>query len=177
MSAQSGRDMPSRARPRAFDTILYGGLIVGVLDGLYAVVASGLRGVSPTRVFQYISSALLGRAAFDGGFKIALLGGLLHFLIAFLIAAVYYVASLAFPTLIRRAVLWGLLYGAAVYFVMNYFVLPLSAAPRVPFIFAGFVIGVIRTRAGRRSARCAHRASIGQTHLARLSKARLIFVS
>ena len=145
MSAQSGRDMPSRARPRAFDTILYGGLIVGVLDGFYAVIASGLRGVSPTRVFQYISSALLGRAAFDGGFKIALLGGLLHFLIAFLVAAAYYVASLAFPTLIRRAVLWGLLYGAAVYFVMNYFVLPLSAVPpaRMPPSFTRLIIDVI----------------------------------
>ena len=145
MSAQSGRDMPSRARPRAFDTILYGGLIVGVLDGFYAVIASGLRGVSPTRVFQYISSALLGRAAFDGGFKTALLGGLLHFLIAFLIAAVYYVASRAFPTLIRRAVLWGLLYGVAVYFVMNYFVLPLSAVPpaRMPPSSTRLIIDVI----------------------------------
>lgn len=145
MSAQSDHDVPSRERPRAFDTILYGGLIVGVLDGLYAVIASGLRGVSPTRVFQYISSALLGRVAFDGGFKTALLGGLLHFLIAFLVAAVYYVASLRLPTLRRRAVLCGLLYGAAVYFVMNYLVLPLSAVPpaRMPPSFVRLLIDVI----------------------------------
>ncbi|MBC7933316.1 MAG: hypothetical protein H7Z38_22360 [Rubrivivax sp.] len=126
----SGAEELALERPRAFDTIMYGGIIVGVLDGLYAVIATGLRGVSPTRVFQFIASALLGRAAFDGGFKTALLGGLLHFLIAFLIAAVYYGASLRFPILIRRAILWGLSYGVAVYFVMNYIVLPLTAVQR-----------------------------------------------
>ncbi len=32
--AHSGNEASSLERPRAFDTILYGGLIVGVLDAL-----------------------------------------------------------------------------------------------------------------------------------------------
>ena len=131
------------ARPRAFQTIIYGGLIVGVLDALDATIFSGLRGVSPSRVWQFVASGLLGRASFDGGMKTAALGLLIHFLIAFILAAIYYGASLYFPVLVRRAVLWGLLYGVAVYFVMNYLVLPLSAAPPLRFSVASFLNGLI----------------------------------
>ncbi len=130
------------ARPRAFDTILYGGLLSGVLDALDAMIFNGLRGVSPARVWRYVASGLLGREAFGGGLKTAALGLLLHFLIAFVVACVYYGASLAFPVLLRRAVACGLIYGVAVYFVMNYVVTPLSAAPQLPFAFAPFVNGV-----------------------------------
>jgi hypothetical protein len=46
--------------------IALGGLTVGVLDGLDAVVFFGLRGVTATRIFQAIASGLLGRIAFQG---------------------------------------------------------------------------------------------------------------
>lgn len=133
-------------RPRALDTILYGGLTVGILDGLYAVISANLRnGVSPVRVFQYIASGLLGRASFNGGLATAVLGILLHFLIAFTVAAVFYYASLKLPMLIRRAMIWGLIYGVAVYFVMSYIVVPLSAVTpaRSGFSFAAVLNGVI----------------------------------
>lgn len=130
-------------RPRVFETVVYGGLAVGVLDGLYAVIASGLRGVSPARVFRFVASGLLGRAAFSGGTKTALVGLLLHFVVAFIVAVVFYAASRALPVLVRRAVLSGLLYGAVAYCVMNFLVLPLSAAPPLPFTYTGFVIGLI----------------------------------
>jgi hypothetical protein len=131
------------ARPRAFQTIIYGGLIVGVLDALDATIFSGLRGVSPSRVWQFVASGVLGRASFSGGMKTAVLGLLFHFLIAFILAAIYYGASLYLPVLLRRAVLCGLLYGVAVYFVMNYVVLPLSLAPPLRFSLASFINGVI----------------------------------
>lgn len=131
------------ARPRAFQTIIYGGLIVGVLDFLDATIFSALRGVSPLRVWQFVASGLIGRASFNGGMKTALLGVLLHFLIAFILASLYYGASLYLPTLLRRAVLWGLIYGVAVYFVMNYVVLPLSLAPPLRFSLASFLNGII----------------------------------
>ena len=131
------------SRPRAFQTIIYGGLIVGVLDALDATIFSGLRGVSPSRVWQFVASGVLGRASFNGGMKTAVLGLLIHFLIAFTLAAIYYGASLYFPMLVRRAVLWGLLYGAAVYFVMRYVVTPLSAAPPLTFSVASFLNGLV----------------------------------
>ncbi len=123
---------------------MYGGLAVGVLDALDAIIFFGLQGVSSVRIFQHIASGLLGRASFNGGSATVLLGLLLHFLIAFVLATIYYGASLRFPALIRRAVMCGLLYGVTVYFVMNYLVLPLSAAPKVsdsPAIFLNGVLG------------------------------------
>jgi hypothetical protein len=130
-------------RPRALQTIAYGGLTVGVLDALDAMIFNSLRGVSPTRVWQFVASGVLGRASFNGGMKTVVLGLLFHFLIAFILAGIYYGASLYFPTLLKRAVMCGLLYGIAAYFVMNYVVLPLSAAPPLRFSLASFLNGII----------------------------------
>lgn len=130
-------------RPRAWPTLLYGGLLVGVLDGLDAVIFFGLSGVSPVRIFQHVASGLLGRASFSGGVATVALGVVLHFLIAFIITIIYYAASLRFPVLIQRAILCGTLYGVAVYLVMNYVVIPLSAAQSTTFSTGAFLNGVI----------------------------------
>jgi len=115
-------------RPRAFETILYGGLIVAILDGLFAFVFYGLiLGVKPLRIFQSVAAGLLGRASYDGGISSFLFGVLLHFVVAIGIAAVYYLASLKLPVLIHRAVVCGIIYGMIAYLVMNYVVIPLSA--------------------------------------------------
>jgi len=135
------------ARPRAFDTIVYGGLAVGVLDILDAITFYGIRnGLKPARIFQSIAAGLLGReAAINGGMKTVLLGAFLHFLIAFTIATVFYFASTFLPTLTRHTITSGLAYGVGAYFVMNYVVLPLSAiGPRTaPIPWAVFLNGVI----------------------------------
>jgi hypothetical protein len=141
--AHSVDDTSSLEHPRAFETILYGGLAVGILDGLYAVIASSLRGGAPIRVFQYISSGLLGRESFNGGLKTALLGILLHFLIAFILAAIYYGASLALPMLIRQALIWGPIFGVAVHLVMRLVVTPLSAASKLPFSVSGLLSALL----------------------------------
>ena len=96
-------------------------------DGLDAVTFFGLRGVSPLRIFQGIASGLLGRASFQGGLPAAVLGVLLHFTIALTIVTVYYLASRRVPALARRPLVWGPLYGIAVYLTMNLVVIPLSA--------------------------------------------------
>jgi uncharacterized membrane protein YagU involved in acid resistance len=118
-----------RRHPAAF-AILVGGSIAGALDITYAIVFSGFRGVPAIRLLQSVASGLLGPAAFNGGVPTAALGLLLHFLIAFSAAAIFYVASRRFPLLTRRAVLSGVLYGIVIYAVMNLVVLPLSATPR-----------------------------------------------
>lgn len=132
-----------RAHPRAFETILYGGLAVGILDGLAAIVNSSLRGVSPTRVFQYISSGLIGGSAYDGGLQTVLLGILLHFIIAFGVASVFYVLSRFVFKLYANPFVFGPLYGIAVYFLMGYIVSPLSQAARLPFSWSGLITGII----------------------------------
>jgi uncharacterized membrane protein YagU involved in acid resistance len=107
--------------------ILWGGLVAGVLDAVDGVVAFGLTGLNPIQVLQYIASGLLGPSSFHGGLTTAALGTVLHFIIAFVAAAVYVAASQWMTPLKSQAVLFGLLFGVAVYFFMNYLVLPLSA--------------------------------------------------
>ena len=131
------------AKPSAFDTIVLGGLLAGTLDAMDGVVAFGFNGMNPIQVLQYIASGLLGAPSFHGGFKTAALGAVLHYFISFAVAAVYYTASLKLPVLHLRPVKWGLTYGVAVFLVMNYVVLPLSAVPKSPFSLPLFLNGVI----------------------------------
>ncbi|MBA3670474.1 MAG: hypothetical protein H0W68_00445 [Gemmatimonadaceae bacterium] len=109
--------------------ILVGGAIAGALDITYAILYSAWRGVAPTRLLQSVASGLIGTAAFAGGSRTAALGLALHFLIAFSIATVYFLASRRWPVLVTRPVLSGILYGVVVYAVMNLVVIPLSATP------------------------------------------------
>ena len=130
-------------RPRAFNAIFYGGLAVGILDGLAAVILTIQRGGVVSRMFQGIASGLIGRGSLQGGFATALLGVSLHFLIAFIWASIYYGVSLKLPALIRRALIFGPIYGVFVYFAMQIIVLPLSAIRKAPFSFAAPLQGII----------------------------------
>lgn len=123
--------------------LLAGGITVGLLDGLDAILFFGLRGVSPIQIMQSIASGLLGRAAYQGGIATAALGMFLHFGIALAVVATYYVASRRLPTLIRRPLVFGPLYGLLVYGVMNFLVLPLSAAVTGPRTFPVVVNGLL----------------------------------
>lgn len=123
--------------------ILWGGLAAGVLDAVDGVVAFGTQGLNPIQVLQYIASGALGQRAFSGGMATAGLGALLHFFIAFVAAAVYVLASQWLPAIKQRPLLYGLLYGAAVYFFMNYLVLPISAVAPSPFKVGLLLNGVI----------------------------------
>lgn len=108
--------------------LIAGTLIIGTLDILDAFVFFGLRGAKPIGILQSIASGVLGRPAYQGGMATALLGLLLHFFIAFGVTATYLVATRVIPALNRRRIIYGLLYGLAVYAVMNFVVVPLSNA-------------------------------------------------
>jgi uncharacterized membrane protein YagU involved in acid resistance len=123
--------------------ILWGGLIAGVLDAIDGVVAFGFKGLNPIQVLQYIASGVLGSAAFQGGLMTAALGAVFHFLIAFVAAAAYVFASFKVKALADKAVPLGLIYGVAVYFFMNYLVLPLSNVAPSTFSIGLFLNGVI----------------------------------
>jgi hypothetical protein len=123
--------------------ILLGTIAVGVFDALDALVFFGMRGVKPLRVFQAVASGLLGKASFSGGLATSLLGVALHFFIAFGIVLTYFLASGKIEALTSHPVICGLAYGLAVYFFMNYVVIPLSAVNRSPFSLPVFVNGVV----------------------------------
>jgi uncharacterized membrane protein YagU involved in acid resistance len=106
------------------------GLIIAVLRLLDVFVVYGLLLKVPFMVqLQFIASGLLGGAAFAGGLGSALLGLLLHVAFSLVIAAIFVLAAARLPVLRRNLILGGLLYGIVVYFVMNFVVTPLSAAP------------------------------------------------
>ncbi len=115
--------------------------MAGVLD----ITAAFVRWGKPVRILQGIASGLLGPQAFQGGRGIVALGMTLHFVIAFSAAAVYYAASRKLVFLRSRAVLWGLLYGIAVYMFMSWVVVPLSAFPKskAPFSVTGVAISLL----------------------------------
>lgn len=133
---------PKQALPNV-EAISWGGLIAGVLDAIDGVIAYGTQGLSPIQVLQYIASAALGKSAFESGLATAALGAGFHFIVAWVAAAVFVLASRRLEILKTHAVLAGLIYGAAVYFFMNYLVLPLSAVAPATFQLGLFLNGVI----------------------------------
>jgi uncharacterized membrane protein YagU involved in acid resistance len=152
-------------RPQALDTILIGGLIAGVLDGLDAVLFYNWSfQVPPALLFQHIASGLLGRQSFHLGWYTIALGVACHFSIALGAATVFYAASLSLPTLFRKPLVSGPAFGIAVYIVMHYVVVPLSAITKrtVPvthlelldqlfshMFFVGLPIALIARRSAR----------------------------
>ena len=119
------------------------GLVAGILDAVDGVIAFGTQGLNPIRVLQYIASGALGPSAFQGGLATAALGAVFHFSSACVVAAVFVLAARQLEILKTHAVPAGLLYGAAVYFVMNYLVLPESAVAASTFHIGLFLNGVI----------------------------------
>ena len=125
-------------------------LTVGVLDGLDAIIFFGLRGATPTRIFQAIAAGILGRqTAVQGGLQTALLGVALHFVVAFGIVGTYYLASLKIRALTTHPVICGAIYGVLAYLTMNYVVIPLSAigpggpAHSLPVVVNGVLIHIV----------------------------------
>jgi hypothetical protein len=123
--------------------IFGGGLIAGMLDAVDGVIAFGTQGLNPIQVLQYIASGALGKHAFQDGLTTAALGVAFHFSIACVVAAVFVLVSRLRQVLKTHAVPAGLLYGAAVYFFMNYGVLALSAVAPGKFDLSLFLNGGI----------------------------------
>lgn len=128
-------------KPRALPAVLWGGLWAGILD----ITAAFLRWGHPLGILRGIAGGLLGSQAFHGGWGTAALGLALHFLIAFSAAAIYYAASRRLIFLRQRPVVWGFLYGIAVYMFMSWVVVPLSALPKskAPFSGVGLTLSLL----------------------------------
>ena len=106
--------------------ILTGGLVAGTIDIGAAALINHL---SPVVILHAIASGVLGKASFVGGASAAWLGLGLQWAMSLLIAAIFAVAATRASWLRIRWPLAGLAYGMAIYVVMNYVVVPLSAAP------------------------------------------------
>jgi len=159
ISMDTSFSQPRTQRSNLAKAIFWGGLVSGVLDLIYATTSVVLQGDPAIVLPQAIATGLLGVKSFEGGLPTAILGIALEFLITFVATAVYYVASRKLTFLVRRAVPWGVLYGVAIYFFMNFIVVPLSAAPKFDHTWASrasdfvvhmFLIGLPMALAVRR---------------------------
>jgi len=139
--------------------ILLGGIVAGTIDIGAACLISGR---SVPFILQTIAGGLLGKAAYAGGVRTALLGLALQELMGIIIAAIYVLFARLAPVLTRRWISFGLLYGVVIFFVMNYVVVPLSAWRRVPhfttpkfaanmaaMLLFGLIVAFFARRSGR----------------------------
>jgi uncharacterized membrane protein YagU involved in acid resistance len=109
--------------------VLSGGLVAGTLDIAYACLFWAIKSDVPVqRILQSVAAGLLGKTSFQGGGATAALGLALHYLIALSMSVVYYLVARRWPLLWQRPVLCGAAYGLLLYAIMNYVVVPLSAA-------------------------------------------------
>ena len=114
------------AATSAVQAILVGGLVAGTVD---IGAAALINRVSPVLIAHYIASGMLGKASFSQGAPAAYLGVILQWAMSVLIAAIYWSVTARMPRLRAGWWLGGLLAGAVIYLVMNFLVMPFSAAP------------------------------------------------
>lgn len=124
MSAESTA-LPLK-RSGDYRAIVWGGLIAGAMDITAACINAAFYGRSPLFVFQSVASGLLGANSYRGGFASAMLGGVIHFFIAFVWCSVFFFASRSLRFLRTHPIVFGLIYGVVVYLFMYGLVLRLT---------------------------------------------------
>ncbi|MDF7811457.1 hypothetical protein [Hymenobacter sp. YC55] len=109
-------------------------LVAGTLDITTALSKYYLTtGRSPLNVLRYVASGVWGTQALTGGTGMALWGLLLHYSIAFLFTAFFFLWLYPRWRPSLHPVLVGVLYGTFVWLVMNLLVVPTSRVPAAPF--------------------------------------------
>lgn len=116
-----------------FFLILPVGLFVGTLDITAAVIQTLIYGRDPMRMLRFIASAVFGDRAFSEAPNYPFYGLAFHYLIALGWTLIFFWLYPRFKRLFGNRIVIGVLYGIMVWAIMNLIVLPLSAAPKIPF--------------------------------------------
>ena len=121
----------SRPDRRGLSRWVRTGLLTGVVDGLFACVLSVAYNSTVTRLWQGVAGAVLGKEAFDGGTRTALIGVGMHFGVAFAWSAVFLFLVMR-SSRVRRvlgsrygALKIASLYGPFIWLFMSLIVIPL----------------------------------------------------
>lgn len=115
-------------------SIALGGAIIGIVHMIidHWLILGVILKIPFITAEQFITSGILGASALEGGLATALLGVVLHFLIAFVMAGVFILSAERIPFLRRYPISSGILYGFGAFVVMYFIVVPLSAVPPQP---------------------------------------------
>ena len=128
----------------AMKTILWSGLVAGILDAIAGVIVYYIYfGLNPLQVLQFIAAGVYGPGAINGGVLMIIAGTFFHFLIAYVVAIIYFAAYPNIALLRKNTALMGLLYGLGIWLVMNLLVLPSSNIPKGPFDVSLAIVGIV----------------------------------
>lgn len=117
-------------------SIVLGGTLAGIVDIAAACLIYHL---NPLVLLRGIASGLIGDSAASGGLTISVLGFVLQVAMSVLIAAICVIVRRQFRLVKLHWAVTGFAYGAAIFVVMNYVVMPLSAVGHIPhFSVANF---------------------------------------
>lgn len=126
--------MASPSYPSVSRALIGTALIAGTLDISTALSKYYLTtGRSPLNVLRYVASGVWGPQALTGGVPMAVWGLLLHYSIAFLFTAFFFLVLYPRWRPALHPLLVGVLYGTFVWLVMNLLVVPTSRVPASPF--------------------------------------------
>jgi uncharacterized membrane protein YagU involved in acid resistance len=128
----------------ALKTILWSGLIAGILDSLAGIIVYYIWfDLNPFQVLQFIASGIYGPSAINGGVSYILIGLFFHFVIAYTVAIIYFYAFPKISILREYIVASGLVFGLGIWLVMNLLILPNTNIPKSPFDAGLASVGII----------------------------------
>lgn len=122
---------PAGERPLALrlPPLLLSTFVVGSLDFVACSLYWAIRGVSPLRIAQGPAAWVIGAEARTGGAWSALLGLLVLYALAAAIVVGYQWLAARDARLLRAPLRWGGAYGAFVFALLTFVLVPMSAAP------------------------------------------------
>lgn len=130
--------------PSLTRSILTAWLIAGTMDITAACIQYYIRtGNGPEGVLRFVASGALGKNAFTGGTEMPVLGLLFHYLVAFIFTIIFFWFYPRLKVMQGNKWITGLVYGMIVWAVMNLLVLPLSAAPAIPFVLKKAAVAML----------------------------------
>lgn len=109
-------------------SVILTALLAGSLDLFGAILSfKASRGTFPVNILKYIAGGVLKDKAMEGGAEMHLLGGFLHFFIAFIWTFIFYTFYPRLKILTNHSLVVSIVWGVIIWSVMNLVVLPQSA--------------------------------------------------
>jgi hypothetical protein len=105
--------------------------VSGTLDILFAMILTLAFGRQIPNMLRFVASGPIP-SAINMGCGGAILGLIVHFALMAIMAAVYMMVARHRPHFLEKPLQWGIMYGLATYFVMNWIVVPLRFHPPLP---------------------------------------------
>lgn len=110
-------------------------LLAGTLDAMAASIQFYLvTGKDPRKVWKFVASGALGNKAITGGDDMVAWGLLFHYLIALSFTLFFFFLYPRIRIAAKNFLITGIIYGLFVWVIMNRVVVPLSQAPKIPFV-------------------------------------------